>query len=105
MIDLIKKIVEKLKDVKASDIQIYNLGNKSPFYEYVIICSASSRQSSGAIGKIKDIEELQIKNIEGKGGAWVLIDCHNIIIHIFSEENRKYYALDMMLLGFDRIEI
>ena len=39
-----------------------------------------------------------ISKIEGKNGDgnWVVLDCHDIIVHLFVEEARAYYGLEDM---------
>ena len=103
MLEKLEKIIEQLELVKAKDIAVYDINDRSPFYRYIVICSANSRQSNAAITKLKPVLENDIKNIEGKGGTWILIDSFDTIIHIFSEDNRKYYSLDLMLLGATKL--
>lgn len=100
----IKAIVEVLEQVKATDIKIFDYENKSPFFDYVIVATATDRQGNAAVGYLKKEEIVELKNVEGRGNTgWVLIDLGDIIVHIFTDEQRKYYNFDERLLGIKQI--
>lgn len=97
----IQKIIEQLEQVKAKDIKVFNLKDISPFYDYFIVATATERQSNAAINYIKKaLEEHEIKHSEGKGGSWLLMDCYDVIVHIFDEESRQFYQFDQRLMEY-----
>ena len=73
----------------------------SSFADYFVICSgANARQ----IQAIADEIESHLKtrgerptSIEGYSHAeWVLVDCGDYLIHVFSEKARLYYDLERL---------
>ena len=65
----------------------------------VIASGTSKRHISSISENIKDeLKKIKIKvNIEGLSSCdWVLIDCNNIVVHIFQPEIRMYYNLEKM---------
>lgn len=99
------KIIEALEGLKVKDLAVYDFQKSSPFYDYFVICTTNERQGSAAINHLKKalgVEE--IRHMEGKGGSWVLVDCHEVIVHLFTEEDRKYYAFDKRLMDVKRIK-
>ena len=97
----ILKIIEQLEKVKAKDIKVFNLKDISPFYDYFIIATATERQSNAAINYIKKaLEEHEIRHSEGKGGSWLLMDCYDLIVHIFDENTRQFYQFDQRLMEY-----
>ena len=99
------RIIETLESLKVKDLAVYDFENTSPFYEYFVIATTNERQSNAAINYIKKaLLADEIKHIEGKGGTWVLIDCHDVIIHLFREQDRSYYGFDQRLMDVKRVK-
>jgi ribosome-associated protein len=97
----IRLIKEQLENVKAVDISVFNFKGQSPFYDYFIVATTNDRQANAAINYIKKVlPKEQIKHVEGKGGSWLLIDCFEIIVHLFREEDRAFYNFDERLMEF-----
>lgn len=102
----LNKIYEILLDSKAKDIKIYDYENKSPFFDYVIIATANSRQSNAISSYLKKTTIIDSNNrIEGKNTSWTLVDLGDIIVHLFDEHDRKYYNFDDRLLGIKQINL
>jgi ribosome-associated protein len=86
-------------------LAVYDFEQSSPFYDYFVIATTNERQGNAAINYLKKaLPDDAIKHVEGKGGTWVLIDAHDVIIHLFREEDRKYYGFDQRLIGVKRIK-
>lgn len=99
-------ILEVLETVKAKDIKLYDYEKKSPFFDYVIVATASDRQSNAAVSYLKKNNIVGLKNVEGRDkSGWVLIDAGDIIVHLFTEEQRKVYNFDERLMAIKQIEI
>ena len=101
-ITAIKNNIEKiLDDNKAISITTINLKNKSYIADYMIVASGTSSRHLQSLSEILVIElkKLGIDNcrIEGIDSAdWKLVDAHDIIVHIFHPEKRKFYDLEKM---------
>ena len=98
----IKNNIEKiLDDNKAQSITSINLKNKSYIADYMIIASGTSSRHLQALSEIlvNELKKQGIENcrIEGKdSNDWKLVDAHDVIIHIFHPEKRKFYNLERM---------
>ena len=98
----IKNNIEKiLDDNKAQSITSINLKNKSYIADYMIIASGTSSRHLQALSEIlvNELKKQGIENcrIEGKdSNDWKLVDAHDVIIHIFHPEKRKFYNLEKM---------
>ncbi len=91
----VEKIVSVIEDKKGQDIKVYDMTNRTPYYDYSILCTgSSSRNVSAILDAIKQEMDL-IKSIEGHNEAeWILIDGGDIIVNIFTKDTREYYKLD-----------
>ncbi|HKL61222.1 MAG TPA: bis(5'-nucleosyl)-tetraphosphatase (symmetrical) YqeK [Acholeplasma sp.] len=105
--ELIKKAMGALEQVKAEDIKVYDMENGSPFYDYIIVATASERQANALIGYLKDLlkDSYEIKGVEGKKGGWMLVDLSSVVIHVFSSEQREFYGFDKRLQALKQIEV
>ena len=97
----LNNVVKSLEKAVVDNIKIYDMQELTPFYDYVIIASASStRQAAAAINYVKDDEEKKgeiIKTpIYDTNSTWLLLDLKDIIIHVFVGDERDKYNLDNM---------
>jgi ribosome-associated protein len=106
----IEVIKNALDSVNLQDIEIYDMRAKSPFFDYLVISSATSdRQLNAAVNHInKDLTEHKFDHprVEGKNSnSWILIDCKDIIVNVFTKEEREYYNLEKMLVEIRKVEL
>ena len=107
--NLLKLAFDALEEVNAKDIKIYETKSSNPFYSYAIVATCvASRQMDGlasVIFKKSKEEGFEIRGIEGRGGGtWLLIDLYDIIINLFSTEDRRNYDLDRLWVMLPQID-
>lgn len=98
-IDLVKKIVEALEDKKAEDITVLDIGGVSSIADYFIIANGNNANQLTAMEDAVDeamyTNGVHQKQVEGKSNStWILMDYQDIIVHLFSKEDRQFYDLD-----------
>ena len=88
-------------DKKGNNIVALDLKERTSFTDYFLICSgSSSRQVQSIANEI--VERLKTSGtkdiyVEGyQNGKWILIDCMDLIVHIFHEETRSYYNIERL---------
>jgi ribosome-associated protein len=89
-------------DKKATDLDVLSVADLTSIADYFILASASNERQAQAIadsivGRLK--EEMGVKPllIEGTSpGRWVLLDFGDFIIHIFTEDVRRFYGLERL---------
>lgn len=96
---MIEEILKSLDKAVVTDVKVYDMRNKTPFYDYSIIASAtSSRQAMAAITYLKDDANLYGLKVRGYSSSdestWHLIDLGEVVVHIFVGEDRIRYNLD-----------
>jgi len=103
-------IRKALDDINAFDLAIYDMKGVSPFYDYMVIASVSStRGLNAAIRHLSDdlSEAGHTKyRVEGKeSDSWVLFDAKDIIVNIFTKEERLYYDIEKVLAGVPKVQL
>ena len=98
-IDLVKKIVEALEDKKAEDITVLDIGEVSSIADYFIIANGNNANQLTAMEDAVDeamyTNGVHQQQVEGTGNStWILMDYQDIIVHLFSKEDRQFYDLD-----------
>ncbi len=100
---LLRLVLDSLESDKAEDVVPIPLTGKSEMADFMVIASGrSTRQVISLSEKLVDrvkAEVGQTCRMEGKEtGDWVLIDCGDVVVHIFRPEVRDFYQLEKMWL-------
>ncbi len=99
---LINQIKKAIENKKGEDIKVYNVKNKNPLFDYVVICTGLNEKNMEAIAsnieETLETESFDIKSIEGVGSNdWILVDCYDVIVHIMSRSYRDHVKLDELI--------
>ncbi len=102
--ELAHKIVDILEEKKGEDILLLDLKGVAEFCDYFVICTGTSDRMLEALSDdlVRSIRKShQIKGqAEGNGrDGWVLIDYGDVVVHLFSPDQRDYYALEELWAG------
>ena len=100
-----------MQDKKASAITVLDLSGIGTFTEYFIVCTGYSTPQVQAI--CSEVEEQLYKELkrepehrEGRSSAdWALLDFGGFIVHVFSEQARRYYDLERLWRNVPRYDI
>ncbi len=97
--DLSRRIVDLLSDRQAEDIVLLDIRQVAQFTDYFVIATAQNVRHMGALidAVDKDLAREGIKAVHAEGEAssgWVLIDFGDVILHIFTPEDRAFYNLE-----------
>ena len=90
-----------IDQMKGSDIKLLEVSKKLKITDFFLIATVSSRRLALAIADEVNLvmkkEGLNKTTIEGKeNGWWVLLDFGDVVMHIFQEEARAYYDLELL---------
>jgi len=86
---------------QADDVVIIDLQEHTPVTDYFVIVSGGNRI------QIKSITEAITEALEDAGerpghtegradGRWVLLDFGDVVVHIFSSQEREFYGLERL---------
>src|SRR5690554_6491576 len=108
--ELLKTIIKACDDLKAQDIKILDMKGISPLLDYMVICTGNSdRQVEAIVKRVKDDvykNNFNIKHIEGSNyNLWVLIDCFDIVCHVFQRDERIKYSIEKIWGDVPKISV
>lgn len=97
--EIVKEIYKALDEKKGEDIRIIDISNVSVISDYFILASASNinqlQAMEDAVGEQMARLGKHEKQIEGgRTSSWILMDYEDIVVHLFTEEDRKFYDLE-----------
>ncbi|MGN0161644.1 MAG: ribosome silencing factor [Lachnospiraceae bacterium] len=91
--------VRALEEKKGVDIRVIDISKVSVMADYFIIANGTNTNQVQAL--VDNVQEqlykegIEAKNVEGYNTAsWILMDFRDIIVHVFSEEDRLFYDLE-----------
>ena len=107
----VRLAVEAAQEKKAAGITVLDLTAAGAFTEYFVICTGFSTPQVQAI--CTEIEAQLHKNLgrspehrEGHRSAeWALLDFGGFVVHVFSEQARRYYDLERLWRMAPKLEL
>jgi ribosome-associated protein len=95
---------------KAEDIVVLDVQQLSSVADYFLICSGSSDRQVRAIADAiaEELAQHGEKPLAMEGyqkGTWVLIDCADLIVHVFDDDTRRFYGLERLWYRAPRVEV
>jgi len=108
-LELTVKCAHLAEENKARDIVILDMRGITPQYDFLLLCTGASRRQIHTIADDIDstLQGLGEKrdSIEGyEAGKWVVQDYGDIVVHVFNEDARAYYALEDLWADAARID-
>jgi len=95
------RIARALDEKVATNVLILDVRGLTPIADFLVLATASSPPHMRALGDAA-AEEVEaagapLHHIEGReDSSWVLLDCVDVIVHIFREQSRKYYDIERL---------
>ena len=108
--EMVKIAAKALEDKKAEDIRVIDIREISTIADFFVIANGTNATQLAAMRDAVD-EELykagyHTKQVEGnQNSTWILMDYNDIIVHIFSKEDRLFYNLERMWTDGKQIDV
>lgn len=99
-LELARAAVRVIEDKLGEDILLLDLQGISSFTDYFVIASAKGERQLKAIANaVLDVAKAKRRNVAHNldaqsAGGWVLLDLGDVIVHLFSPEQRDYFNLE-----------
>ncbi|MCR4951180.1 MAG: ribosome silencing factor [Solobacterium sp.] len=101
MSDLLNTVLHVLDEKLGEDIVVIDMSKASPFTDYFVITTARNIRHAQSLAEAVEQEASKygysVRLREGeKDSTWVLVDLHEVIVHIFTADTRKMYRLEAL---------
>jgi ribosome-associated protein len=98
---LLAAICRALDEMKTGDLRVLCVRQQSSITDYLVLGTGTSephlRSLRVEIEKVLDEAKARIVGMDtGDGSGWLVVDAFDIMVHIFTQENRRKYALDSL---------
>ncbi len=96
-----KIIAGLIQDKGGDDVVLMHMSKAVSFTDFFIICSANSPRQVKTIVDyvISSTKKSKIKILHSEGSEnsdWVLLDYGDVVVHVFTEEQRLFYELERL---------
>jgi len=96
-------------DKKASDVLVMDMGEALGIVDYFVIASGNTERQ---VRRIRDAVEERLRGSGvrpartegGRSGNWVLLDYVDVVVHVFREEERRFYDLERLWKDVEFVE-
>jgi ribosome-associated protein len=107
--ELQRLVVEALDDLKAQDIQVIGVRDKTSITDVMVIASGTSDRHVKALANhvIARAKESGVRplGVEGEREAeWVLVDLNDVVAHVMLPRIRDYYNLERLWMTDAQVE-
>ncbi|MGB0663513.1 MAG: ribosome silencing factor [Pontibacterium sp.] len=99
--ELLELVQLTLEDMKARDLTVLDVAQKSTVTDYMVIATGTSRRHVASVAQeiIEKVKEagLQPIGVEGQKSAdWVLVDIGDVVVHVMMQDARTFYDLERL---------
>ena len=103
-------VTKALDEKKGMDIKLLKIDKVSSLADYFLICTGTSNTH---VKTLCDYAELTLENLgekllgrEGhRGNSWELLDFGTVVVHVFTEEARKFYDLERLWADAENVDL
>jgi len=98
---LLKLIVTALDDKKAENLRVLEVGKLSSITDYLVLATGNSEPHLRALRveleRVLDEQQAKILGVDtSKGSGWIVVDAFEIMVHLFTPENRDKYRMELL---------
>ncbi|MBS1269330.1 MAG: Ribosomal silencing factor RsfS [Gammaproteobacteria bacterium] len=95
------KLIDLLEEMKAEDVQTFNVKELTSVTDYMIVSSGTSNRHVRSIAAhvLTEMRAAGVRPLGSEGaehGEWVLIDYGDIVLHVMQPRTRDFYQLEKL---------
>ena len=104
------EVTKALDAKKGLDIKLLRIDKVSSLADYFLICTGTSNTH---VKTLCDYAEYAMEQLgepllgrEGhRGNTWELLDYGSVVIHVFTDEARKFYDLERLWADAEKVDL
>lgn len=99
--DKLEIVLQAIDSKLGDNVKVIDIEEKTTFADKFVIVTGNSLQQTKAIAdeiefKLKK-EGIEVLSSEGfRDASWILMDLGDIIVHIFTQQQREFYDLEKL---------
>ena len=99
-----------LDSKKGLDIQLLRVDRVTSLADYFIICTGTSNTHVRTLCDsveftLEQLGETMLGREGHRGNSWELLDFGSIVVHVFTEEARKFYDLERLWADAEVVDL
>lgn len=99
-----------LDDKKARDVKVLRTAEQTVIADYFVICNGTSSTHIKALvdevdKQLSEVGEPPIRREGLRSDIWVLMDFGSVIVHVFTDEARKFYNLERLWSDSEEVAV
>ncbi len=104
------QVTKALDEKKGMDIKLLRISDVSSLADYFLICTGTSNTH---VKTLCDYAEYTMEELgepmlgrEGhRGNSWELLDFGSVVVHVFTDEARKFYDLERLWADAEVVDL
>ena len=104
------EVTKALDSKKGMNIKLLRIDEVSSLADYFLICTGTSNTH---VKTLCDYAEYTMDQLDEKllgreghrGNSWELLDYGSVVVHVFTEEAREFYALERLWADAESVDI
>ena len=103
-------VTKALDEKKGMDIKLLKIDKVSSLADYFLICTGTSNTHVKTLCDyaeytLEELGETMLGREGHRGNSWELLDYGTIVIHVFTNEAREFYALERLWADAESIDL
>ncbi|HEV7741239.1 MAG TPA: ribosome silencing factor [Pseudolysinimonas sp.] len=100
-LELVRIAAAAADDKSGEDLVALDVSGPLPLTDVFLLATGRNERNVQAIaGEVEDkLNQSGVKTLRREGraeGRWILLDFGDLVVHVFHEEDRMYYALERL---------
>ena len=105
------EVTKALDSKKGIDIKLLRIDKVSSLADYFLICTGTSNTH---VKTLCDFAEYTMVDVLGepmlgreghRGNSWELLDFGSVVVHVFTDEARKFYDLERLWADAENVDL
>lgn len=108
---MLEIIVKALDGKKAEDIRVIKVRDLTILADYFVIADGTSNTQTRALAdevefQMKEQADTAPSQVQGNNGSnWIILDYHDIVVHVFSRDQREFYSLERLWSDGEELDV